>query len=79
MSLKLFKYIPIIIYLSFFLFYSGKNYIMHPSCGGILPMKMTDLVVQCTYTGRGVGKGEIIILWIGTPGVELRIPSDGYD
>ena len=41
-------------------------------------MKMTDLVVQCTYTGRGVGKGEIIILF-GTPGVELRIPSDGYD
>ena len=42
-------------------------------------MKLTDLVVQCTYTGKGVGKGEIIILWIGTPGVELRIPSDGYD
>lgn len=41
-------------------------------------MKMTDLVVQCTFD-QGEEGGGIIILWIGTPGVELRIPSDRCD
>ena len=41
-------------------------------------MKMTDLVVQRTFD-QGEEEGGIIILWIGTPGAELRIPSDGYD
>ena len=39
---------------------------------------MTDLVVQRTFD-QGEEGGGIIILWIGTLGAELSIPSDGYD
>ena len=39
---------------------------------------MTDLVVQRTFD-QGEEGGGIIILWIGTPGAEFSIPSDGYD
>ena len=39
---------------------------------------MTDLVAQRTFD-QGEEGGGIIILWIGTLGAELSIPSDGYD
>ena len=38
---------------------------------------MTDLVVQRTFDQGEEGGG--IIMWIGTLGAELSIPSDGYD
>ena len=49
--------IPIIIYLLLLPVLFREKLYKHPFCGGTLPMKMTDLVVQRTFNREGGGEG----------------------
>ena len=62
MSLKLFKYTHHNLFTHLPVFFREKLY-KHPSCGGILPMKMTDLVVQRTFDWEGEGGNYYFVDW----------------
>ena len=78
MSLKLFKYTHHNLSILLPVLFREKLYYA-PLLWRNTPNEiMTDLVVQRTFD-QGEEGGGIIILWIGTLGAELSIPSDGYD